>query len=385
MKEFLRYKEEVIKLRRNFHMYPELGFEEERTSQIVKEYLEELGIKTRRIAKTGVVGYLDNGGDTTIALRADMDALPIQEENKVPYASRVPGKMHACGHDAHTAMLLVAAKILTTKDFNGNIRFIFQPAEEGLNGARKMVKEGAIEGVDAILGIHVWANLPTGTIAITPGPVLANVDHFQIITRGQGGHGASPHQTKDPIVASAQIISALQTIVSRNVDPLETAVVTVGKIVGGRAFNIIPKEVFMEGTVRTFNEDVHRMIEKRVIEIAKNVAKAYGCIARVKYRNLNYATVNDENLARIGMEVASQFLEVLDNVRDMGGEDFSEYARIIPGLFAFLGTRNERKGIIYPHHNPKFDVDEDALIYGVAFEVNMALKLLEYQKDIRAD
>ncbi len=380
MKEFLRYRDELIALRRDFHMHPELGFEERRTSDIVRKYLENLGIKTKRMAKTGVVGYLDNGGDKTIAIRADMDALPIQEENNVPYASTIPGKMHACGHDAHTAMLLVTAKILSQMKFEGNIRFIFQPAEEGLNGARKMIEEGAIEGVDSIIGLHVWANIPTGKIAITPGPVLANVDHFQIHIRGQGGHGASPHQTRDPIVASAQLISSLQSIVSRNVDPLKTAVVTVGKITGGTAFNIIPEEVIMEGTVRTYDEDVHKMVEKRIKEISRNVAKAYGCNARVKYKNLNYATINDESLAEIGKKVASQFLEVLEGIRDMGGEDFSEYARIIPGLFVFLGTRNEEKGIVYPHHSPRFDVDEDALIYGVAFEVKMALELLKTRK-----
>lgn len=380
MKEFLRYRDELIALRRDFHMHPELGFEERRTSDIVRKYLENLGIKTKRMAKTGVVGYLDNGGDKTIAIRADMDALPIQEENNVPYASTIPGKMHACGHDAHTAMLLVTAKILSQMKFEGNIRFIFQPAEEGLNGARKMIEEGAIEGVDSIIGLHVWANIPTGKIAITPGPVLANVDYFQIHIRGQGGHGASPHQTRDPIVASAQLISSLQSIVSRNVDPLKTAVVTVGKITGGTAFNIIPEEVIMEGTVRTYDEDVHKMVEKRIKEISRNVAKAYGCNARVKYKNLNYATINDESLAEIGKKVASQFLEVLEGIRDMGGEDFSEYARIIPGLFVFLGTRNEEKGIVYPHHSPRFDVDEDALIYGVAFEVKMALELLKTRK-----
>jgi amidohydrolase len=377
MEEFFKYKDEVVSLRRDFHMYPELGFEERRTSEKVRKYLENLGIKTRKMAKTGVVGYLDNGGDKTIAIRADMDALPIQEENDVPYASKIPGKMHACGHDAHTAMLLVSAKILSQMKFDGNIRFIFQPAEEGFNGARKMIEEGALEDVDYIFGLHVWANLPTGVMAITPGPVLANVDSFKISIRGVGGHGASPHQTKDPIVATAQIISSLQSIVARNVDPMKMAVVTVGKIVGGTAFNIIPEEVRMEGTVRTYDDDIHTMVERRLKEITKNIARAYGCKARITYRHMNYATVNDETLTKIGKKIASEFMEVVDDLRDMGGEDFSEYARRVPGLFAFLGVRNEEKGIIHPHHSPRFDIDDDALIYGVAFEVKMALKLLE--------
>ncbi len=376
VKEFMKYQNELISLRRDFHMHPELGFEEKRTSKIVREYLDELGIKTKIMGKTGVVGYLENGGDKTIAIRADMDALPIQEENDVPYRSVYPGKMHACGHDAHTAMLLITAKILSQKNFEGNIRFVFQPAEEGLNGASKMIKDGAIDGVDSIFGLHVWANLPTGTIAITPGPVLANVDSFKIEIRGEGGHGASPHETKDPIVALSHLIAALQTIVSRNVDPMKKAVVTVGKISGGTAFNIIPEKVVMEGTVRTFDEEIHELVEKRIKEMAKNIAKGFGCKAKIDYKNLNFATVNDETLVKIGREVASEFLQVIEEERDMGGEDFSEYAKIIPALFAFLGVRNEEKGIIHPHHNPRFDMDEDALIYGVAFEVNMALRLL---------
>ena len=375
--EFKKYEDEVIRLRRDFHMHPELGFEENRTSGIVRDYLNDLGIETRVMAKTGVVGEINNGGNKRIAIRADMDALPINEENDVPYHSIYPGKMHACGHDAHTAMLLVTAKILSRMEFEGNVRFIFQPAEEGLNGARRMVEEGAIDGVDSIFGLHVWANLPTGNIAISAGPVLANVDLFRVVIEGNGGHGASPHETVDPIVASSYIISSLQSIVSRNVDPMKSAVITVGKINGGTAFNIIPEEVEFEGTVRTFDEDVHNLIEKRISELIENEAKAFGAKGKIEYRHLNYATVNDENLARIGRKVAARIMNVVEQEPDMGGEDFSEYARIIPGLFAFLGIRNEEKGIIYPHHNPRFNVDENALIYGVAFEVNMAIELLK--------
>ena len=375
--EFKKYEDEVIRLRRDFHMHPELGFEENRTSGIVRDYLNDLGIETRVMAKTGVVGEINNGGNKRIAIRADMDALPINEENDVPYRSIYPGKMHACGHDAHTAMLLVTAKILSQMEFEGNVRFIFQPAEEGLNGARRMVEEGAIDGVDSIFGLHVWANLPTGNIAISAGPVLANVDLFRVVIEGKGGHGASPHETVDPIVASSYIISSLQSIVSRNVDPMKSAVITVGKINGGTAFNIIPENVEFEGTVRTFDEDVHNLIEKRISELIENEAKAFGAKGKIEYRHLNYATVNDENLARIGRKVAARIMNVVEQEPDMGGEDFSEYARIIPGLFAFLGTRNEEKGIIYPHHNPRFNVDENALIYGVAFEVNMAIELLK--------
>jgi len=380
MKEFLKYKEEIVRLRRDFHMHPELGFEEERTSKNVEKYLREIGIKTKRIAKTGVIGDINNGSSSTIALRADMDALPIQEENNVPYKSRIPGKMHACGHDAHTAMLLVSSKILYHRELPVNIRLIFQPAEEGLNGAARMVEEGALEGVDKIIGMHVWADLPSKVIAISPGPIMASVDRFKIVIEGKGGHGAAPHQAQDPIVCASSIIQSLQTIVSRNVAPLESAVVTVGKIQGGTAFNIIPEIVEMEGTVRTFSEEIHSLVESRIKDIVKNQSMALGCRGEVIYEKMNYATVNDETLAGIGWKVASQITEVVEQKKTMGGEDFSEYARIIPGLFAYLGVRNEEKGIVYPHHNPRFDVDEDALPYGTAFEVLMVEKLAELEK-----
>ena len=371
MKEFMKYEKELIELRRDFHKHPELGFEEKRTSKIVEDYLKSLGIKTKRMAKTGVVGYLDNGEDKTVALRADMDALPIQEENNVEYKSVYDGKMHACGHDAHTAMLLIAAKILSQKRLKNNIRFIFQPAEEGLNGAREMVKEGAIENVDYIIGLHVWADLNTKTFAISPGAILAAVDKFIIELIGKGGHGAAPHQTNDPILATSSLIMNLQTIVSRNINPLKGGVVTVGKISGGTAFNIIPETVKIEGTVRTFDEEVHKLIENRIKEITKNTARAFGCKARINYENMNYATINDESLANMGRKIAEKISKVVGQEKSMGGEDFSEYARIIPGLFVFLGVRNEKKGIKYPHHSPKFNVDENALIYGTAFEVMM--------------
>ncbi len=369
MKEFMNYEKELIELRRDFHKHPELGFKERRTSKIVENYLKELGIKTKRMAKTGVVGYLDNGGNKTIALRADMDALPIQEENDVEYKSVYDGKMHACGHDAHTAMLLITAKILSQKKLKNNIRFIFQPAEEGLNGAREMIKGGAIENVDYIIGLHVWADLKTKVFAISSGAVLAAVDRFIIELIGKGGHGAAPHQTTDPIVCTSSLILNLQSIVSRNVNPLKGGVVTVGKINGGTAFNIIPENVKIEGTVRTFDEEIHRMIENRIKEMTKNTARGFGCKSRIKYEKLNYATINDKFLAEVGRKTAAKISEVVEQEKSMGGEDFSEYARIIPGLFVFLGVRNEEKGIKYPHHSPKFNVDEDALIYGTAFEV----------------
>ncbi len=381
LEEALELKDEVIKLRRDFHMHPELGFEEFRTSDVVEEYLENLGIEVKRMCTTGVVGSLKNGSGRVFALRADMDALPITEKNDVPYRSRHPGKMHACGHDAHIAMLLVAAKILSNKDFDGEIRFIFQPAEEGFNGALKMVTEGAIDGVEAIAGVHVWSELESGTLAISPGPVMASVDGFKVIVRGKGGHGASPHQTIDPVVIASSIVLNLQTIVSRNVSPLKSAVVTVGRIYGGTAFNIVPDAVTLEGTVRAFESEIRDLIEDRIFTISRRIAEAYGADVEIEYTRMNKATVNDEKLTDLAIKVAKRMGKWKPQDRTMGGEDFSEYASRIPGVFAFLGVRNEKKGIVYPHHSPKFDVDEDALPIGVAFEASMALEFLKQGMD----
>ncbi len=240
-----------------------------------------------------------------------------------------------------------------------------------------MVEGGAIDGVDSILGVHVWAGLPTGTIAIEAGPVMASVDRFKVSVIGRGGHGASPHETNDPVVCASSIIVALQTIVSRNVDPLKSAVVTVGKIQGGTAFNIIPETVEFEGTVRSFEDETHSLVQRRIEEITKSVAMAHGCSAKIDYKIINHATVNDGDLASMGVRVASKIARVVGEEKNMGGEDFSEYASRIPGLFAFLGVRNESKGIVYPHHSPKFDLDEEALPLGVEFEVRMAMEMLK--------
>ena len=242
-----------------------------------------------------------------------------------------------------------------------------------------MVKDGAIEGVDGIIGLHVWADLPSKTIAIEPGPIMSAVDKFRIRIEGVGGHGASPHETRDPIVCSSSLITSLQSIISRNIDPMKSAVVTVGKIAGGTAFNIIPESVEIEGTVRTFEDEIHEMVKDRIFEITSTTAKAYGCKASIEYKTLNYSTINDDTLAKTALKVARKITpNVVEEQKNMGGEDFSEYARIIPGLFAFLGVRNEEKGIAHPHHSPEFDIDEDALPYGVAFEVGMAQEFLKH-------
>ena len=373
LKEAEKIKDEIISWRRDFHMHPELGFEEERTSKIVEAHLREWGYKIKR-AGTGIIADIGDGGKT-IALRADMDALPIQEENDVPYKSRVPGKMHACGHDAHTAMLLGAAKIIAehSSELENKVRLIFQPAEEGGNGALKMIEAGALEGVDAIFGIHVWAELPSGIVGIREGPFLAGVGKFIAKIIGKGGHGAAPHFSIDPIPAAADAVLALQRIVAREVDPLESAVVTVGKIQGGTAFNVIPQYVELEGTFRFFTQELGKFLERRIREIIENTAKAHNCKAEVNTEILGPPTINDEKMVKFVAETAKALgLKVGEVRKTLGGEDFAYYLEKVPGAFIALGIRNEEKGIIYPHHHPKFDVDEDVLYLGTALEVALA-------------
>ncbi|WP_297499599.1 amidohydrolase, partial [Thermococcus sp.] len=276
IEEALKIREQIIAWRRDFHMHPELGYEEERTSKIVEGHLREWGYRIKRIG-TGIIADIGRG-KKTIALRADMDALPIQEENNVPYKSKIPGKMHACGHDAHTAMLLGAAEIIAShKDgLKGRVRLIFQPAEEGGNGAVKMVEGGALEGVDAIFGFHVWMDLPSGIIGIQDGPFLAGAGIFGGKITGKGGHGASPHEAVDPIPITAEAVLAFQTIVSRNVPPIETGVVSVTSVHGGTAFNVIPEEVEFKGTFRFFKPEIGELIQRRMHEILEGITKAHG-------------------------------------------------------------------------------------------------------------
>ena len=377
VKEALKIKEQIIAWRRDFHMYPELKYEEERTSMIVEEHLREWGYRVKRVG-TGITADIGEG-EKTIALRADMDALPIQEENDVPYKSRIPGKMHACGHDAHTAMLLGAGKIISEHigEFNGRVRLIFQPAEEGGNGALKMIEGGALEGVDAIFGFHVWMDLPSGLIGIREGPFLAGAGFFEAKVLGRGGHGASPHETVDPIPIASEIVLSLQTIVSRNVDPKETAVVSVTAINGGTTFNVIPEEVTLKGTFRFYSPEVGELLKRRIAEVFEGIARAHGATTEVGIHDLVPPTINDAEMASFARKVAEKYgLKHGPVPQTMGAEDFAYYLQHVPGAFLALGIRNEKKGIVYPHHNPKFDVDEDALYLGTAMEVALALEFL---------
>lgn len=361
----------IIERRRDFHMYPEIKFEEFRTSQIVEEELKKLGYEVVRAAGTGVIGILRGRSreGKTVALRADMDALPIQEENDVPYKSRVPGKMHACGHDAHTAMLLGAARILAEiKDhLKGTVKLIFQPGEEGGAGAKKIVEEGHLDDVDAIFGIHVWAQLPSGVIATRKGPIMASSDGFIIRIKGKGGHAAYPHLTNDPTNPAIDIYNALQKIVSRNVNPLSPLVITTPVIKASQGYNVIPEVVEIEGTLRTFDMELRNKVMARIEKIVKFYSKAWDCEGTIELLRIPYPpTVNDPKLTEFVMEVAKKLGPVIEVEPTMGAEDFAFYLQKVPGVFIFLGIRNEEKGIVHPHHHPKFDVDESVLWKGTA-------------------
>ncbi len=375
--EAKKIEEQIIAWRRDFHMHPELRYEEERTSRIVEEHLREWGYSIRRVG-TGIIADIGDG-EKTIALRADMDALPIQEENDVPYKSKIPGKMHACGHDAHTAMLLGAGKIIAehVEDFNGRVRLIFQPAEEGGNGAVKMIEGGALEGVDAIFGFHVWMDLQSGLIGIREGPFLAGAGIFSGKVIGKGGHGASPHETIDPIPITAEAILAFQMIASRNVPPIETGVVSVTSIQGGTAFNVIPEEVEFKGTFRFFKPKIGELIQRRIEEILEGVTKAHGAKYEISIEELTPPTINSKEMIDFARSVAQKYgLRYGDVPPTMGAEDFSFYLQKIPGAFLALGIRSEEKGIVYPHHHPKFNVDEDVLYLGTAMEAALAFEFL---------
>ena len=371
----------VIEKRRDFHMHPETRFEEVRTSNIVEEELKKLGYKVLRTAETGVIGILNTEKDgRAVALRADMDALPIQEENEVPYKSRIPGKMHACGHDAHTAMLLGAAKILAEiKDhLKGTIKLIFQPGEEGGAGAKRIVEEGHLNDVDAIFGIHVWGHLPSGTIATKEGPIMASSDGFIIRIKGKGGHAASPHLANDPTAPATDIYNALQKIISRKVNPLFPVVITTPMIEASHGYNIIPDSVEIRGTLRTFDINLRTRIMEKIESIVKHYSAAWECEGTLELFRIPYPpTVNTPELAKFAMEVAQKLAPVVKADMTMGAEDFAFYLQKVPGVFIFLGIRNEEKGIIYPHHHPRFDVDESVLWKGSALYSLLAYKYLK--------
>ncbi len=374
-------KKRIIETRRDFHKHPELAFQEKRTSKIVYKKLKSFGIKTlKNIGKTGVVGILkgDNPGKT-IAFRADMDALPIQETGNKPYKSVNNGVMHACGHDAHTAMLLGAAEVLSKKKefINGEIRFIFQPAEEGYGGAKYMIKDGAIKDVNEIYGLHVWNYQKSGTVGIKSGAVMAAADIFTIKIKGIGGHGAAPQGTVDSIVVATHLIQALQTIVSRNTNPLESTVITIGQINGGCNFNIIADEVVLKGTTRSFSKKNQVLIKKRMKTIIKGIEKTYGAKIVLDYQDGYPPVINNEfitkKLIHAAKKIAGQ--NVVEPYLTMGGEDFSYFSNKVPGCFFFLGSAPKNQKLMStPHHCSHFDIDENAMLIGSSIFVEVALQ-----------
>ncbi|BDA78798.1 peptidase M20 [Leptospira kobayashii] len=371
-------KEELIRYRRKIHSNPELKYEERETADYVASHLKSLGYSfEENIAETGIVCLVDSGiPGNTILVRADMDALPILEENHVDYKSRNNGKMHACGHDGHTSVLMGLSSELkeSLKSFvpKGRVLLCFQPAEEGGSGADKMIESGILDRykVDACFALHVWNHIDLGKLGVVDGTMMASVDEFHITVKGTSGHGAMPQHTVDPIVVGSHIVTALQTIVSRNVDPLEPCVVTVGSFHSGNAFNVIPETAELRGTVRTYSKEVYQKVPKRLEEIVKGIAKSFGAEVDFEYKRIDKPTINDPEMADIVREAGKNILGpdsiTEENTRTMGGEDFSAFLMERPGCYFFIGSRNEKKGFVHSHHSSFFDFDEDALSNGLS-------------------
>jgi amidohydrolase len=379
-------------LRRDFHTHPELGFTEIRTSGIVARELEALGLEvTKGIGKTGVVGMLEGGKPGPILLlRFDMDALPITEDTQAEYASQTPGIMHACGHDGHTAIGLTVAKLLQAQrnELAGSVKFCFQPSEEGFNGeevggAEMMMRDGVLDGpkVDKTLSLHLWNEQPLGWIHVAQGPVMAGAEQFKIKLTGRGGHGATPHLTIDPIAAAAQIITALQTIVSRNVAPLQAAVVSVTQVHSGTAFNVIPQEAELTGTIRSFDLSIRKSVLERFEQIIRGIAESMQCKAEIETVRVTPALINNDALSKSVQETARRVLPDSElntsPYLTMGAEDMAFMQEKVDGCYFFIGSNNKERHLDYGHHHPKFDFDEEALTYGAALMAAAAADILK--------
>ncbi len=376
---------DVVEWRRHLHRNPELSFEEQETAQFVYETLESFGdLELSRPTPTSVVARLvGEQPGRKLAIRADIDALPIEEDNTFEFISQNPGVMHACGHDGHTAMLLGAAKILSgmRNKIKGEVCFLFQHAEELYpGGAEQMVEAGVMDGVDLVIGAHLWASLPVGKIGVAYGPMMGSPDTFWITIRGEGGHAAMPNQAVDSIAIGAQVVTNLQHVVSRNIDPLDNVVVSVTKFTGGTTHNVIPNCVEMLGTVRTLDPDIRKQLPEVMERIVKGITEAHGASYDFQYQFGFRPVVNDEEVTRMIEETVQETFgkETLEIVRPtLGGEDFSALQQKAPGTFFWVGAGNEEKGITYPHHHPRFTVDEDAFPYGMKMFVNATFKLLD--------
>lgn len=368
-------RKQLVSWRRDFHRHPELALQEHRSAGIVAEELQELGyVVETGIAKTGVVALLEGDAPGPVVMvRFDMDALPIPEANETDYVSQNPGVMHGCGHDGHMAIGLGLATLMARhrENLSGTLKLVFQPGEEGGDGAKMMVDEGVLESPrpDVALIGHLWNEKTVGTVNVTSGAVMAAAEKWACTVQGKGGHGALPHQTIDPIVAASHVVTALQTVVSRNVSPLETAVVTVGSFQGGDAFNVIPDRVDLTGTIRTYDPDVREDVLRRVTEVTEHAAAACGATVDLEINHLTPAVVNDPQVVEVVREAAEAVVgsqNVGSGERTMGSEDAAYFTQQVPGCYFFVGSANPERGLDAPHHNPHFDFDEDALPIAVA-------------------
>lgn len=372
---------QLIEWRRDFHRHPEIAYQEYRTSSVIRKFLEGLGIPVKAYAKTGLRGILEGEpGGKTVALRADIDALPLKEEGDKKYISENPEACHACAHDGHMAILMGVAQLLTQrkKAFRGKVVFLFQPSEEKIpGGAKPMIEEGALEGVDAIFGLHLWQPLPTGSVGIVKGAMMAQPDFFSVTVKGKGGHGSMPQTTVDPILVASHLVVNIQSIVSRNVDPLKPVVVSFGTVKGGTIYNIIPNEVALTGTVRTFDSSIQSLAERRLREITEKTCKAFEAAAEFNYEKGYPPLVNDEAMADLVLDVVRKTLgeesiKTIDPV--MGGEDFAYFLQEVPGAFLFFGMGD---GMEFSHHHPGFDIDERALPLATLLMTSLTLEYLQ--------
>lgn len=373
----------IIDMRRYFHKYPELSWEEVNTSNKICEELEKMSIPYTRVCKTGIIGVIKGRSDKPIiGIRSDIDALPVEEETNLEFASQNKGVMHACGHDAHIAMLLGAAKILNKhkKELNCTIKLIFQPAEEYIKnlGAKQMMLLEEVKDIDNIVAAHIWSNLDKGTISVEAGARFASSDTFKLKIIGEGGHGAVPHQAIDPIIAASGVVNNLQSIISREISPIDPCVISVCSFKSGNSSNVIPTIATLEGTTRTFNKEVRESLPAQMERIISNTCQAFRTKFEFEYYHGVAPTINEEKSSKIAEKVVKKLLGDKGLVKyptSMVGEDFSVYLEKIPGCIAFIGGRNEKENKIYPHHNPKFDIDESAMKIGVAFFIQYILDI----------
>lgn len=378
--------EETVAQRRDFHRHPEIAFEEVRTSGIIADKLEALGLEVRRnVGRTGVVAVLDTGkpGHTVLA-RADIDALPIHDEKETPYRSQVAGKMHACGHDGHAAVLLSVAKLLTERrnHLTGRVVFVFQPAEEIVGGAKAMLEDGALSGLepDAVIGLHLISDYPVGTVALRSGPAMAATGSFRMRIKGFGGHAAKPHECVDPVVIAAQLVTALQSLASRETDPQDSAVVSVTSLHAGTAYNIIPEEVELKGTLRTFLPDTRERLVGRIETLSRGLVASLRGELELEWITDSPAVVNDPEMTARMRKVAAEVVgeeRVLESAQTMGGDDMALFLQRAPGCYFFVGARNEALGADKPHHHPQFDLDEAALAVAVETLTKGVLEYLQ--------